>query len=138
MQRLSILGVHFLLVVLMVTASFIETGWDGLVAAVFVFLFALWPLAINLIAAVFSKTLTSQVILLGVTIAYSAWVVWLYRDTQSSADGQAGLALLITAIAALPVLVPAWIACVVVEVVKRSKKNRSAIQAVLPGKSDMP
>lgn len=100
---------------------FVMTGWDNLFAAVFSFLLILSPLAINAIIAFFAKTSISQIILLCTAIAYAVWAFLLLMDARSSSDGQAGLTLLLTAIVASPVLLIAWISCLVIEFVKRKK-----------------
>jgi hypothetical protein len=100
---------------------FVLTGWDNLFAAVLSFLLILSPLAINAVIAFFAKTNASQIILLCTAIAYTAWAFLLLMDARSSSDGQAGLTLLLTAIAASPVLLIAWITCLVIEIVKRKK-----------------
>jgi hypothetical protein len=100
---------------------YVLTGWDNLFAAVFSFLLILSPLAINALIAFFAKTSLSQTILLCTAIAYAAWAFLLVMDARSSSDGQAGFTLLLTAIAASPVLLIAWITCLVIEFVKRKK-----------------
>jgi hypothetical protein len=105
-------------------AYYAVTGWDNLFAAVYSFLLILRPLAINALIAFFTKTRASQVVLLCTAIAYTAWAFSLFMDVSSSSDGQAGLALLLTAIAASPVLLIAWIACLVIEIIQRKKGHR--------------
>jgi hypothetical protein len=93
---------NYLLTTVAVIAYYALMGWDNLFAAVYLFLVILSPLAINALIAFFAKTRASQVVLLCTTIAYAAWAFSLYMDVSSSSDGQAGFALLLTAIAASP------------------------------------
>ena len=123
MKLLSIRNAHLLLATLMLTAYFIETGGDNLFSFLLMFLVTMSPIPVNMIAAAFSKTRAAQIILLCATVAYSAWAILLYTDVQNSADGQAGIVLLATAIAAMPVLIPLWITCLIIEI--RHKRRAS-------------
>ncbi len=113
--------ITYLFTTVAIITYFVLTGWDNLFAAVFSFLLILSPLAINALIAIFTKTSVSQIILLCTAIAYTGWAFLLLMDARSSSDGQAGLTLLLTAIAASPVLLIAWITCVVIEFIKRKK-----------------
>lgn len=121
MKADSIRIINYLLTSVALAAYFVLTGWDNLFAVIFLFLYTMSPLAINAIVALFAKTRASQVVLLCTTIAYAAWACFLFVDVYSSTDGQAGFTLLLTAIAASPVLLIAWVACLVIEIIERKK-----------------
>ena len=125
MKYLSVRNFHLLTAGLVLTVYFIETGWDNLFAVVFLFLCMMSPIAVNVFVALFAKARSSQIVLLCTTVAYSAWATVLYLDVSNSTDGQAGLTLLATAMVALPALIPAWVACLIIEFKKRQRdRNR--------------
>ncbi len=76
-----------------------------------------------LLSSFLRKRDVSQIVLLCSTIAYAAWAYWIIADVKSSADGQAGFTLFLIAITALPVLIIAWIACLVIEVIDRKRQK---------------
>lgn len=115
---------HYLLAAIILIAYFAVTGWDNLFAVVCLFLFTMSPLVINVIVSLFVKTRASQIVLLCTTLAYAAWASFLFVDvTCFTTDGQAGLTLLLTAIVASPVLLIAWVACLIIEIMKRRRKE---------------
>lgn len=122
MKATQIKITNYLITSVCIIAYYALMGWDNLFAAVYVFLVMLSPFAINALIAFFAKTRASQIVLLCTTIAYAVWAFSLYLDVQSSSDGQAGFALLLTAIAASPLLLIAWIACLVIEIIQRKKR----------------
>lgn len=121
----SIRIINYLLTSVVLIAYFVVTGWDNLFAVIFMFLFTMSPLVINVLIALFAKTRASQIVLLCTTAAYSVWACFLYVDVTyaNTSDGQAGLTLLLTAIAASPVLLIAWVACLIIEIIKRNRKD---------------
>lgn len=125
MKYFSVRIFHFLIAALVLAVYFIETGWDNLFAVAFLFLCMMSPIALNVLVALFAKARSSQIVLLCTTVAYSAWATVLYLDVSNSTDGQAGLALLATTMVALPALIPAWVACLIIEFKKRQRdRNR--------------
>jgi len=121
MRANSIRIINYLFTLVVLIAYFVVTGWDNLFAVIFSFLYTMSPLVINAIVALFAKTRASQIVLLCTSIAYAAWACLLFVDVYSSTDGQAGFTLLLTAIAAAPVLLIAWVACLIIEIIRRKK-----------------
>lgn len=122
MRSDSIKIVNYMFTAAALITYYVLTGWDNLFSAVFSFLLILSPFVINVGFASFAKTRASQFVLLATAVAYSAWVCFLHFDAYTSTDGQAGFVLLLTAIAASPVLIIAWVACLIIEIKKRKKK----------------
>ena len=126
MTTRAIKHTNFLITFNMLIVYFAVTGWDNLFAVVYLFALTMSPLVMNTVVTAVAKARASHIVLLCTTVAYFAWASYLYIDvTYFSSDGQAGFALLLTAIAASPFLLIAWIACLVIEIRDR-RRNRDS------------
>ena len=94
--------------------------------------YILSPVIVNFIISIFTKTRTSQIVLLCMTLAYTVWACLLYFAATAPSndgrnDGQGGFVVLATSIVALPFFLIAWATCLLVE-------WRSAISSTGAGK----
>lgn len=126
MRATSLRITNYVLTAVVSIAYFVLVGQYDLFSVLFLFTYMLWPLVVNGIAAFLSTTRASQFTLLGATMAYAAWAFFLLVDVTyfAGADGQAGFELLLTAIAAAPVFLVVWVACLIIEIATRMKSPR--------------
>jgi len=121
LRTVTIRTTGMMLIVTISVPTILVTGYleqNGVVGTIFIITF-LWlftgsPLAISLVVARKLKSATvPNLILLISTIAYSIWYVFVFCRVFTDSDAQAGLGLLAIGIVALPAMIPAWVAALI-------------------------
>ena len=94
--------------------------YDGIVNAVlgslFFLLFCGTPQTVTIFLATMSRNLFSHILLLTASLLYGAWFVYGLYVAAYDPSSTSALVLLVVGIAALPILIPLWLAVVVPEI----------------------
>jgi len=105
----SLKWTHYGVAGLLLVVYVIVFARESIVGCLFFFPFIVSPIVINLALARWARAALNQALLLPLTVAYSVWAVYLYRDAMIvHLDPQSPIVLLFTGIFALPALLPTW------------------------------
>lgn len=98
------------------------------VGALFFLPFSFGPLLVTAAIGAFCRGRTPQVILTVAAGAYMAWFAWLYMEIFFwHPDPQSPVALVFVGAYSLPILLPMWIAAVIIEVRRTNRANRASV-----------
>ena len=104
---------HWIFSGLLLIVYSIVFGKMSIPGAIFFAPFIISPIAINVFISCRAKTTATQILSFITTLTYSGWATYVYVDAMIvHVDPQSAIALGFTGIFAAPVLIPAWLACI--------------------------